>query len=256
MRRKTGWTEWADRRVSLYTGCTHGCRYCFARADALRFKRIEDATEWERPKIREREVARKWTRIRGVIGFPGTHDITPENVTRCGALLEGMLAAGNKVLIVTKPHVACVEHLCQRLRMYREQIEFRMMIGAEDDALLGYWEPRAPRFDERMEAACLACASEYRVSFSVEPMLDPSNIRRLLGELRPFAQSIWIGKMNEVRRRVIIETEADRLQVERIERWQRDERIMDIVRALAGDPIIRWKDSIRGVITRSSELAL
>jgi hypothetical protein len=62
--------------------------------------------------------------------------------------------------------------------------------------------------------------------------------------------------MNEVRRRVIIETEADRLQVERIERWQRDERIMDIVRALAGDPIIRWKDSIRGVITRSSELAL
>jgi DNA repair photolyase len=238
VKRKTGWNEWSDKRLSLFTGCVHSCRYCFARYDAVcRYHRVKDAAAWAHP-VEQKFDPAKWRRkYAGTVACFGTHDITPAILPQCAAALETLLQAGNKTLIVTKPHVECVEHLCKRLHAYRGQVEWRFTIGAEDDALLSYWEPGAPRFDERMDAAGLACSNDYDVSFSVEPMLDPPNVFRLLGELRPFAKSIWIGKLNDIARRVrpFIVTAEDRRQVERIETLQEDPIILVIVAALKGD---------------------
>jgi DNA repair photolyase len=46
---KFGTKEWSDSSLNIMTGCPHQCRYCYSKADALRWKRIKSADEWERP---------------------------------------------------------------------------------------------------------------------------------------------------------------------------------------------------------------
>lgn len=248
----SGWNEWADKRVALYRGCTNGCRYCFARADALRFGRIKTAAEWDRMAINPKERDRKWGKVKGVVGFPSCHDITPGTMEPCAAYLAKMLAPGNRVLIVTKAHPAVVDYLCYALRTWKEQVEWRITLTACGNGLARYWEPRAPLVSDRLDALRLAGEAGYRASVAMEPFLDiadaPWFVKNLNRDYHP--DSIWIGKMNAVRMRVRIETEEDRRQVERIEAGQTDENILRIVQALKGVEQVKWKDSIRTVVER------
>ena len=250
-KRKTGTREWATETANCFLGCEHDCRYCYARAMALRTGRLRARDNWSKPVPNHAALSKRWGKHGGVIMFPSTHDITPANVMDCGGFLAEILKPGNRVLIVSKPHAGVVDYLCKLLARWGEQVEFRFTIGARDDALLRYWEPSAPGFDERMNAAEMADGHGYNVSFSVEPMLDSADILGLVAEMTPFAETIWIGKMNQVRRRVQIYDDEDRRQVERIEQGQTDERIMEVVAALESDPLIRWKDSIQEVIERT-----
>ena len=145
----TGTKEWAAENVNIQTGCEHDCRYCYAKGMALRFHRTT-AEGWRKPTIRPSEVNRKRGQRRGTVMFPSTHDITPLNVEACIGVLEKMLAAGNRVLIVSKPHLRCVKTMCERLAQYRDRIVFRFTIGSVDDHVLRYWEPGAPASAERL----------------------------------------------------------------------------------------------------------
>ena len=42
----SGTKEWSVKSVNILAGCTHRCRYCYARATALKYKRIVDPEEW------------------------------------------------------------------------------------------------------------------------------------------------------------------------------------------------------------------
>ena len=86
-------------------------------------------------------------------------------------------AASNEVLVVSKPRVACVKRLCAELLPYRDQIVFRFSIGSTDSAVLSFWEPGAPGFEERLECLRIAHISEYVTSVSCEPMLDAATTR-------------------------------------------------------------------------------
>ncbi len=163
--------------------------------------------------------------------------------------LRSMLHAGNRVLIVSKPHLEVISALCSALIPFRALILFRFTIGAMDERILKYWEPGAPPFSERLLALQQARAAGYATSISAEPMLDAPNIIPLVEALAPHvSDSIWIGKMNRVRRRVHVETREDRDQVERIEAGQADDRIRSIYSKLRNHPLIRWKESIKEVL--------
>ena len=75
--------------------------------------------------------------------FPSTHDILPEFLEQSAQVIEQLLAAGNKVLIVTKPHLECVKRLCT---LPPDHLLFRFTIGAFDDDTLKFWEPSGRRF--------------------------------------------------------------------------------------------------------------
>lgn len=251
-RKKTGFAEWADRTVSLYTGCAANCRYCWAREQSLRFHRIPNREAWATPTLRTGQLCKRWGKLKGVTAAFGTHDITPMTLKDCTEFLVNILKPGNRVLIVSKPHLVCIEHLVQRLSPWHDQIEFRFTIGARSESALSYWEPGAPSFNERWQALRAAHLAGYRTSVSIEPMLDSVDVWALVQEVRHHVtESIWIGKMNQVSRRVQVLTEEDRRRVERIEQGQTDDRIMAIVRALKDDPLVKWKDSITDVIERN-----
>ena len=64
-------------------------------------------------------------------------------------LFRELLRVGNQVLVVSKPHLDCIEAVCEKFGDYQGQILFRFTIGACDDCVLSFWEPGAPVYAER-----------------------------------------------------------------------------------------------------------
>jgi len=247
-RRKTGTREWAEHSVNIARGCQHRCAYCFARAMATRFGRAVDEEDWANIKVDRSKVEKRYPKKAGRIMFPTTHDIVPEIFGECVIVLKKMLNAGNQVLIVSKPHFECILGLLAILSSWKDQVTFRFTIGADDDAILGLWEPGAPPFDERMASLVVAFENGWRTSVSIEPMLDAPNIERLVEKTDPYVNGeIWIGKMNKIACRVV---SMEKVEIARIEANQTDDKILKIVEALKGNPKIQWKDSIKEVIKR------
>lgn len=246
----TGTYEWADQNFNIQFGCPHGCLYCYACANALRFKAIKTREEWLTEKIKPELVSKKWRRTGKVIMFPTTHDITPGNIDACTEALKNMLAPGNRVLIVSKPHFDCIYDLCKALTKYKEQILFRFTIGSISPDTCAFWEPGAPDPSERISALEHAYVEGYQTSVSMEPMLlgykEALRVYRTVNKL--VTETVWIGKMNKARARVDMSVPDNRFMVERIEHLQRDEAILQLVKELGHQPKVRWKDSIKAVI--------
>jgi DNA repair photolyase len=244
-----GTREWATKTVNCCTGCSHDCVYCYAKGIAVRFKRMT-ATQWPNETLRQNDVDRgRRKKFPGWVMMPSSHDITPTNLTGCLTVLEKLLEVGNEVLIVSKPHLDCIQAICQQFESYRDKILFRFTIGACDDSVLSFWEPAAPAYAERKAALQYAYEQSFQTSVSVEPMLDSANIDQLVADLLPHAtETIWIGKMNHLGR---LAKNADaRLlaAIQQIEAGQTDDIIRSIYERHKGNPLIQWKASIKKVV--------
>jgi DNA repair photolyase len=245
MSKTTGTKEWSDKSVNILTGCTHACRYCYAGGMARRFKRSGD---WPKSILRTKEVAKGRRRAKGVKGvmFPSSHDITPEFLEPCLTVLGKLLAAGNKVLVVSKPHLECIKRICADFDP--TNLMFRFTIGAFDNAILKFWEPEAPSYEERL--ACLQYAFEkgFQTSVSMEPMLDTPNAVELFHRLAPFVtDKIWLGKLNRARNCIAEWRQID-AEIRQIEANQTDDKILAIYEALKDEPKVAWKDSLADVL--------
>ena len=247
MSNKTGTREWAEVTKNIQIGCEHGCLYCYARASAVRFKKLPSAL-LETPLAKFVPSARLYS---GRIMFPSAHDITPANVERCEEFLKQLLEIGNEVVIVTKPTLSCVNRLLNSLVEWKRQVLWRMTIGSScTDALL-MWEPNAPAFTERLAALRLAHDLGWATSVSMEPMLDTTPWR-VIDLVRPYVtESIWLGLMRHHRQRLALNVPhnvAARIAGDDLADAWSDEVVILIYRMYQNDPLIRWKDSIRKVV--------
>ncbi len=250
-KKKTGTYEWSESTVNIQLGCEHNCRYCYARANALRFKRIADHTDWRKPIINQKAVDKNYIWKSGVIMFPSTHDITPDNISECLCVILRLLHAGNELLIVSKPHLTCIELICERLVDYKKQVQFRFTIGSTRDDVLAFWEPGAPGFEERLNCLKFAHFKGYRTSVSAEPYLD-SGVEYLYIRCFPYiTESFWIGTLREFKRRV----DKSKISVEQIYDFvrpilecQSNSAVWRLYEKLNGRPFIKWKDSIRKIV--------
>jgi len=246
----TGTQEWAASNVNIQDGCEHDCRYCYAKTMAIRFKRATPAS-WRRPRLRQHDLDHSFTRRSGRIMFPTAHDITDQNIDECLTVLTRMLAAGNDLLIVSKPRLSCIKRLCEELAKYKAQIVFRFSIGSTDNAVLSYWEPGAPSFKARLACLQYAYANDFQTSISGEPMLD-GDPDALIAAVRPYVtDSIWLGKINRLRNILPLNCPRDLEAIRRGETLmatQTDAAIRALYRRHRSDPLIKWKDSIKSVV--------
>jgi DNA repair photolyase len=118
-----------------------------------------------------------------------------------------------------------------------------------NDRILKFWEPGAPDFEDRLDSLAYAFDSGYQTSVSVEPMLDSDNIYELVDTVEPLVtDAIWIGKMNHIKRNIVI----DSVEIEAAIRWiklgQTDDRIKEIYSSLEDNPKIKWKGSIKDLL--------
>ena len=98
-----GTREWAVAEINCCTGCPYQCRYCYARAKAVAQKKIVDANDWHRVRLKDIETLGDFPQYDGQVMFPAAHDIVPENVERCIYVIEQLLLKQNRVLVVSKP---------------------------------------------------------------------------------------------------------------------------------------------------------
>jgi len=254
--KKTGTKEWAESNVNIQLGCEHGCRYCYARYNAVKFRKWCTAEQWLDPVIVQSKVTRSFLKRLGVVMFPSTHDITLRNLSESIYVLQNMLAAGNEVLVVSKPHFKCIREICETFKKYRKRLMFRFTIGSMNEEILDFWEPNASNFRERIQCLRFANDSGYQTSVSCEPFLDYAlgQIIELYEEVKPYiTDSFWIGKLRHFNRRVEmagITPEEERVFVDPLKAAQSDETVWLIYDHLRNERLVKWKDSIREVIEK------
>ena len=245
-----GTKEWASSNFNIQTGCEHNCRYCYARSMCPRHGKTT-VGDWQRPVLIPAALNKRFGKRADTIMFPTTHDITPANAEHCVGALRRMLDAGNRVLVVSKPHAACVTRILDECRDRRDKILFRFTIGSADDAVLKVWEPGAPAFEERLASLRLAYERGFQTSVSCEPMLD-DNIHEVMSEARSYVtDAIWLGKANFLVERLKMNGEYDGAipaLADQLLLWQSDERIRALYERYKDDKLIKWKESIKKVV--------
>jgi len=247
----SGTKEWAKYSENCLIGCSHNCRYCYAKADAVRFNRIAPM-DWKDEKLRPNILQKGFRKRDGTIMFPSSHDITPTHLSECLTFLRNILAPGNEVLIVSKPHFDCVKAICDEFSWSKDKILFRFTIGSSDSNTLKFWEPNAADFAERLESLKYAFSQGFDTSVSCEPMLD-DNVGDVVNQVSSFVtDSIWIGKMNLLPSRLALNGQIDnatKAMAGKLIKTQSDDGfIWGLYTQYNNNPQIRWKASIREVI--------
>ena len=241
----SGTKEWADSNINISFGCENNCRYCYAKKMAIRFKRKSEEN-WINTILNQSAIDKKYSKRNGRIMFPSTHDITPFILPSALIVLKKILASGNIVLITSKPRFECIKTICDQLREYQSQIQFRFTIGSNNNDLLRFWEPNAPNFQERISALKYAYDAGYKTSISIEPFLDFDPLNLINDIYSYVTESIWIGRMNYIPTKNI--SEKDKIHYIEIRKNYTIQNIKKIYEKLKDNPKIQWKDSIKKIL--------
>jgi DNA repair photolyase len=253
-----GVNEWADESYNICLGCKHGCLYCFAKAircwpDA----QMRRPGAWQEQRLNPNR-SRLGSEINdaGVVMFPSSHDIPPEFLPESIQTIRNLLKT-NKVLIVTKPHLSVVKQLCAEFVANREDILFRFTIGALDRELCAFWEPQAPSPSERIKALKHAFEKGYATSVSCEPFLDSvDEVVKLVARVVPLvSDTVWVGKAQRVPRKLNSHVRGFAGALQTLKANQVDSEILRLVKLLADEPKVRWKDSIKAVLAKDAEVS-
>ena len=236
--KKTGTFEWAPARDNCILGCSNDCRYCYAKGNAIRFKRETEET-WN---IEHQNWKAKASKHRGRVMFPTSHDLHIEHVNWWGPHLHRLLELGNNVLIVTKPEFESVKYICDRYYSTpcMLKMEFRFTIGTEDEDVMNYWEPGAPK--DRIISLAYAHARGFSTSVSMEPCLmeDPKPLINYIDSL--VTGEIWIGMMNHYALNPNIPEEKRQILIQSKENMRR------IYESTKDNPKVRYKDTMRQLL--------
>ncbi len=251
MSKKTvfGTKEWSDISANCLDGCDHNCKYCYAKAGAIKSQR-RIAENWTDTKPAFKKLSRATKTQPCKVMFPTTHDILPEHLDVCIRAITKLLDAGHELLIVSKPHFECIKEICKTFNYARDRILFRFTIGSASNMILSHWEPGAPSFEERVASLKHAASCGYNTSVSCEPMLD-DNIGAVITAVAPHVNdAIWLGKMNSAYDRLALNggTEADRYILELLLKTQEDDKILALYERYHSHPKVKWKESIKSIV--------
>lgn len=247
----SGTREWADYNVNCVSGCLNDCRYCYAKIMAIRFGRETEET-WKIMKVKHEMVIKNHGKKPGRIMFPSSHDIIdePEIEEACFTVLSNLLENGNDVLVTTKPRLSTTQKIDEKFRDYREAIQFRFTITSVNDDLLRFWEPNAPLFMERISSLKYAFFKKYKTSVSIEPFLD-YDPEDLVKQVAPYCtESIWIGKMNYIKRRNL--TQYEKQYYEKVRQNYNHKHLKEVFYKLRDFSKVRFKDSIELLLNRAA----
>jgi len=245
-----GTHEWAVGNANFISGCYHNCKYCYSKEMAIRFKR-KTPSNWEIEDVNLKHLMAKRKQVNGLIMFPSSHDITPKNIQHSMVFLQNLLEVGNKILIVTKPHLDIIKEICDKFSAYKDNILFRFTIGSINSDTLKFWELNAPCFEERKESLIFAYTQGFSTSISCEPMLDDTT-EELVAMLTPYiTDSIWIGKANFLQRRLKMNGITDEESINKANElisMQSDSNIKSLYENLKNNSKVKWKESIKKIV--------
>ena len=204
---------------------------------------------WTNEQLNEKMIKKGWRKSSKSLMFPTTHDITPGTYDACELVLKKLLKAGNSVLVVSKPRPDLIERLCNALEPYKALMMFRFTISARNNEILSFWEPNAPSYEDRVDSLIIAQSKGFKTSVSIEPMLDPADIKGLVEDLRDFTTDcMWIGPVKMIRKRTSIDSDKVEAEVQKIKAGQTPEKLLAVYEIYNDDPLIKWKGHFRKLL--------
>ncbi|MBI5756859.1 MAG: radical SAM protein [Nitrospirae bacterium] len=225
-----------DYCINPYTGCSHGCRYCYATF----MKRYTGHTEaWgnfvdvkiNAPEVLQRELKRK-EKGRAIIS----------SVTDAYQPLEGRYKITRQCLEVLLQHQFPVDILTKSPLVLRdmdlikrfEDIEVGITITTDDEAIRKVFEPKAPPIAARINALKTLHDHGIKTYAFIGPVL-PMDPEALLKKIIPHVDSIIIDRMNYTSKTLQI------YQRMNLHKWLNKGFVEDIIQRLrkgfAGKPV-------------------
>lgn len=245
-----GTGEWADINRNCMTGCSNDCAYCYSRANALKHGTIANRAAWPKEAPDTTEIARRHTKLDGLVMFPTRHDTTPANIQYNLPYMTGLLEAGNEVLFVTKANLSCMKEICSKLAGFKEQLLIRVTIGGMNPTLCKFWERNAPSPQERLQALQHAFDQGFQTSVSMEPILHGvDHAIETFKAAEPYVtEKIWIGAMNGLDTRVDTTNPNFKQAVTDLKKLQSKDELIRLYDMLKDEPKVLWKESIAKIV--------
>lgn len=193
--------EYAPLAVNLYTGCTHGCIYCYGPA-ATR-KKIESFHGSTKPKkdaliLLSREAEK--LKIAGddreiLMSFVTDPYQTIESETKLTQEAIKILKLNNlRFTILTKGGLRAARDFDLLAGYDKASFGSTLIFTKQEDA--DKWEPHAADIDIRIKAIKEAHTKGIRTWVSVEPVICPDQALELIEKLHPFVNHWKVGKLN------------------------------------------------------------
>ena len=194
--------EYAKYATNPFTGCDHGCEYCFVpgvmhktrndfhqtvepRKDFL--KKLEaDAVELERQGIKS-DILLSFTCDIYSSGAQ-RHDTTTES-------LRILLEHGLNVNILTKGGSRSLRDM-QLLQKYKKQVRYGASLVFSNDSDAAKFEPGAALTSDRVHALSEYSKAGFTTWVSLEPIWSAWNVKELIDQSKRFTDYYRIGKMN------------------------------------------------------------
>ena len=192
--------EYAPLGVELYTGCSHGCAYCFVpkvlnvspKEFHSKARPVKDALNKLK---RDAKLLKKKKDDREILLCFHSDPYQPfydEEINR--QAIETLIENDLRFTILTKSGLLGTYHF-DLLRDY-EKVSFgtTLIFTNQDDA--DKWEPTADKIDSRIEAIKMARNKEIKTWVSIEPVIDPKQALELIKKYHPIVDHWKIGKIN------------------------------------------------------------
>jgi len=216
-----------DYCINPYTGCSHGCRYCYATF----MKRFTGHGEpWgsfvdakiNTPEILQRQMKKAPRGNIMISSVTDPYQAVESQYQLTRQCLEVLLAYQFPVSILTKsPLVLRDLDLIGRFK----EIEVGLTITTNDDRIREIFEPNAPPVEARIHALKELSAKGVKTYAFIGPLL-PLNPEDLAEKIGPYVQSVLIDRMNySSKTRKIYE-------LRKLKQWLDYDFVDDIIRRL------------------------
>ena len=189
--------EYSDLAVNLYTGCSHGCRYCYC--PAILRKKID---EWSANPTPRKDILRLLEKdAQKMKGEPREILLSfmsdPYHSDHAAALTREALLILEKyelrVQILTKGGLRSMQDFDI---LARNHWKYGATIIFSDDEMRKEWEPHAAPIQERMEAVRTAHRQGIDTWVSIEPVVAPAQALEVMRQLKGSVDLWKVGKLN------------------------------------------------------------
>lgn len=191
--------EYGDLAINIYTGCNHGCTYCYARKRAERYTPKDQTCAFNNPEPRRdivESVKRQLDReqITGkLIHLCFTCDPYPAEIDTAPTreVIKAIKGSGNHVQILTKGGYRAERDF----DLLDSEDWFGVTITSDWEPQVRAAEPNAARAAERLWVLTKAKTLKVKTWVSCEPVLNPQSIYNLI-MVGDYIDKFKIGKMN------------------------------------------------------------
>jgi len=192
--------EYSPYALNIYSGCAHGCKYCYA--PRVRFMSSEEYVI-EKPRAdflkKLDRAVNKFAHLpeQVLLCFMGDPYCTLNNKLQyTRKALISLLGNKIPVAVLSKGGKRAIPDL-DIFKMYGPHIKYGATLTFHSDEISAKWEPGAALPSERFATLKKFHAAGVKTWCSFEPVIDPVESLKAIKKVLPFVDEFRLGKINQ-----------------------------------------------------------